>query len=66
MKVKALKSFSGTGFHVPEGTVFELPEGVDWLKAGLVEPVAAPLREKKPTRKAAPRRRKRTVKKKSG
>lgn len=40
MKVKALKSFGSTEYgHFPEGSVFDLPKGVDWLKAGLVEKV---------------------------
>ena len=43
MLVRAVKSFGGLGphgrIHVSSGQVFELPEGVDWLKAGLVVPV---------------------------
>ena len=43
MKVKAVKSFSydfdGEIGHIPEGKEFDLPEGVDWLHAGLVVPV---------------------------
>lgn len=39
MKVRALKSFGGRIGHFPEGSVFDLPDGVDWLEAGLVEPV---------------------------
>lgn len=40
MKVKALKSFGGTQHgHYTEGQIFELPDEVDWLLAGLVEPV---------------------------
>jgi hypothetical protein len=43
MKVKALKSFGGSMYgHYPEGAIFELPAGVDWLKAGLVEEVKEP------------------------
>jgi len=42
MKVQAIKSFSSvtdTGRqHYAAGAVFELPEGVDWLRAGLVKP----------------------------
>jgi glycosyltransferase involved in cell wall biosynthesis len=39
MKVKAIVSFtSGSGILVQQGDVFELPEGVDWLKAGFVVP----------------------------
>ena len=40
MKVRAVKSFGGvtktSRFHVSEGSVFELPDGADWLRAGLV------------------------------
>ena len=40
MKGRALKSFGGvtktSRFHVSEGSVFELPVGSDWLRAGLV------------------------------
>ena len=39
MKVRALTSFGGGGVHHGMGDVFELPEGVDWLRAGLVEVV---------------------------
>lgn len=40
MKVRALKSFGSTEYgHVSAGSEFELPDGVDWLTAGLVEPV---------------------------
>lgn len=40
MKVKAVKSFGGSRHgHFPQGHVFELPDGVDWLEAGLVVPV---------------------------
>lgn len=45
MLVKALKSFGGQGVHVSEGQVFELPEGSDWLRAGLVEVVEQPQQE---------------------
>lgn len=39
MKVKALTTFGGVGVqNRSAGEVFELPEGTDWLKAGLVEP----------------------------
>jgi len=52
MKVRALKSFGGSMYgHYPEGTVFELPKGVDWLKAGLVEEVK-PAPKKRVTKKA--------------
>ena len=39
MKVIAVKSFGGSKYgHISEGKVFDLPKGVDWLKAGLVVP----------------------------
>lgn len=45
MRVKAVKSFGGVTsegrYHISEGEEFELPEGVDWLRAGLVVPVKA-------------------------
>lgn len=53
MTVKAVKSFAGMAgnkkYRVTEGDVFDLPSGTDWLKAGLVEPVAEP--KKTTTRK---------------
>lgn len=39
MKVRAVKSFAGRGVSHGAGDIFELPENVDWLQAGLVEPV---------------------------
>ena len=43
MKVRALKSFGSAGVvnsvHYSAGDVFELPDGVDWLRVGLVEVV---------------------------
>lgn len=41
MRYKVVRSFSGTLHgHYSEGQILdELPEGVDWLKAGLVTPV---------------------------
>ena len=36
MRVVALVSFAGTGITVARGAVVEMPEGADWLKAGLV------------------------------
>lgn len=44
MKVQALKSFVGKGpngikYRQEAGDIFELPEGSDWIKAGLVAPV---------------------------
>lgn len=38
MKVRVLKSFGGVNFRASSGDIIELPEGVDWLRAGLVEP----------------------------
>jgi len=37
MRVRALTSFAGNGVSVGMGDEFELPDGVDWLWAGLVE-----------------------------
>lgn len=40
MKVRAVKSFGGSQYgHRAAGSVFDLPDGVDWLEAGLVVPV---------------------------
>lgn len=41
VKVKAIKSFVGKGpdgikYRQAEGDVFELPDGSDWIRAGLV------------------------------
>lgn len=36
MKVVALVSFAGNGITVARGAVIEMPEGADWLTAGLV------------------------------
>ncbi len=36
MRVVALVSFAGNGITVARGAVIEMPEGADWLKAGLV------------------------------
>jgi hypothetical protein len=41
MRVRALLSFAGKGMTVSRGAEFDLPEGVDWLQAGLVVPVEA-------------------------
>jgi hypothetical protein len=43
MKVRAVKSFAGPLGSYSEGQVFELPPNVDWLTAGLVEPVDGPI-----------------------
>lgn len=40
MRVRTLVSFAGKGMTVARGTEFDLPEGVDWLQAGLVALVA--------------------------
>jgi len=43
MKVKALNSFSDSVYGTrAAGAVFDLPDGVDWLRAGLVEVVVEP------------------------
>lgn len=45
MRVRALVSFAGMGMTVSRGAEFDLPDGVDWLQAGLValvEPTPAP------------------------
>lgn len=55
MLVRALKSFGGSRGHVPEGHVFELPDDVDWLQVGLVEPVE-PEAEKATSTRARKRR----------
>lgn len=51
MYVRALVSFSDVIGSYHKGAIFILPEGVDWLKAGLVEevieetPVEAPVKK---------------------
>lgn len=60
MKGKVIKSFAGRdaqGNRVSygQGDVIEIPPGVDWVKAGLIEPIQA---KGKP---AAKRRKKATV-----
>lgn len=50
MKVKALVSFVDglySGNHAA-GEVFDLPDGTDWLRAGLVEVVSEPEAEPAP------------------
>lgn len=43
MKVRALNSFSDSVYGTrAAGDEFELPDGADWLRAGLVEVVAEP------------------------
>ena len=72
MKVIALKSFGGTEYgSYSTGDIFELPEGVDWLKAGLVRPleVEAETATAEPVEKAVKpraRRRKTATTKKAG
>lgn len=60
MRVKALRSFAGTApsgskYRVVEGEEFDLPEGVDWLNAGLVKVVepGQPVKETKRGKKAS-------------
>lgn len=58
MKVKALKSFGSTKYgHFAEGSEFELPDGVDWLKAGLVEKVKPPARKREAAARPSPTKR---------
>lgn len=66
MLVRALKSFGSTTYgHYSDGAVFELPEGVDWIKAGLVVPVQEAAVIEQPEKAVKPRvtRRKPGVKK---
>lgn len=43
MKVKVLNSFSDSVHGTKaQGDVIDLPDGVDWLRAGLVEPLPEP------------------------
>ncbi len=42
MRVRALVSFAGRNMTVARGAEFDLPDGVDWLQAGLVVPVTEP------------------------
>ncbi len=42
MRVRALVSFSGTAGTIARGAEFDLPDGVDWLTAGLVALVTEP------------------------
>lgn len=55
VKVRGLTGFvstiDGVKYRVQAGDELDLPEGADWLKAGLVEQVEAP--KKVTTRKAA-------------
>ena len=58
MKVRALKSFGSTIYgHYAAGVEFELPDGVDWLKAGLVEQVKPPPKKREAAARPAPTRR---------
>ncbi len=49
MKVKVLVSFFGTAGAHSQGDIIELPDGVDWLRAGLVEALPEPEAEPAPT-----------------
>jgi len=67
MRVRALTTFGGNGIHISAGDEFELPEGVDWLRAGLVEamevePEAATIKPKRKATRAKPKRRTRAKK----
>lgn len=54
MKVKCVRSFvDGMHGSKGQGDVFEMPEGVDWLKAGFVVPVED---EDKPPKKITKRK----------
>lgn len=56
MKGLVLISFAGTGITAAAGTVIDIPEGVDWVKAGLVrviEDEPEPATTPKPKRKKA-------------
>lgn len=52
MKVRAIKSFSGPHGSYRKGQAFDLPEGVDWLRAGFVVEVGESKAIPKITRKA--------------
>lgn len=47
MRVVALVSFAGrvgvNSLSIARGAEFDLPDGVDWLRAGLVAPVGEPV-----------------------
>lgn len=71
MKVKAVKSFAGTDgdgnpVSIGMGDVFELPEGVDWLQAGLVVPVVVRAEEKAEKAVVAPAESRRKATRRSG
>ena len=72
MKVVALKGFSGMlegrPFSVSEGEELELPEGVDWLNAGLVVAVKEEFEtaaKATPEKAVKPAARKRTTKRRT-
>ena len=50
MRVRAVKAFGGSGHRHDIGDEFDLPKGVDWLKAGLVEEIK-PAAKKTTTRR---------------
>ena len=61
MRVRATGSFVGIGptgmkYRPKKGDEFDLPEGVDWLEAGLVEMVDQPKPKAKQTVKRRTRR----------
>lgn len=60
MKVRCIRPFvakwDGNTFHAALGQEFELPAGVDWLKAGFVEVVEQPVKPETASSKTAKRR----------
>lgn len=51
MKARALTSFVAPGLPpVTEGDEIEVPDGADWIKAGLCEKIASP--KKAPAKKS--------------
>ena len=56
MKVKILKSFGGTLYgHRSEGQICDLPEGADWIQAGLAEEIKEERPKKTTKRRTATR-----------
>lgn len=72
MRVIALKAFGGTEHgSFSQGQVFDLPDGVDWLEAGLVRPVkaepeSATVEAEEKAVKPRTKRRRKTIAKKTG
>lgn len=67
MKVLILRSFAGPGGAFEEGAVVEMPEGADWIVAGLArpaEPESASMEAPEKAVKPRTTRRKRSSKKK--